>query len=136
MRGQQGSSKNQWLRGVDGSKLNTVVEGQEDGGEGWRNLSGDIVVTPYDFRNHQRNLSNQGGSSTVSAIIGDNDKDESRDTGIFISNPKRPRNEASKEDKVELGRVSGLDTDMTDGMNENQKNLPLAGSAMQARLSS
>lgn len=135
MRGQQGSSKNQWLRGVDGSKLSMAVEVQEDGGEGWRNNSGDISAISHDSRNHRRKLGNQGGSSTVSTIIGEYDREESRDTGMIFSNPKRPRNEASKVDNNETGRTSGLDSDMSDDMDENQKNLLQAGTAMQARQS-
>lgn len=136
MRGQQGSSKNQWLRGADGSKLNTVVEEQGDGGEGWSKSPGTIVTRSHDFWNSQQKSGNQGGSSTTSTIIGEDGREEFRDTGIFISNQKCTRKEINIDGKLELGCITdpsnGMDTDMIDGVDQNQKNLLLAGAATQA----
>lgn len=90
MRGQQGSGNNQWLRGIDGSRLSTAVEEQRDGGKGWSNKSGDTFKKPQDYGDHQQRADNQGGGLKNAMFVGDDVREESEDIGIIISNQKRP----------------------------------------------
>lgn len=140
MRGQKGSGKNQWLRGIDGSRLNTAVEEQGDGGEGRSKFSGVTVTKSHDFRDPQQIPGNQGDCFKNATIVRDNDREESQDRGIIFSNQKRPRKEGSNDGKIELGLLNasrnGLDTDMTDDMDQNQKNLSRARAATQTCQSS